>query len=192
VPQPQREPAVCAAPCKDSEPCHEEKTAQAFLAAGLAERLAAMGASVTRNPCPAAPARDKQRRIQPTPSCPALSPHQRVAHALATIRTLIRSLLRRPDLPAVVRHRLEQIDSECSEQIDRFALIFHAPNCSAAPAPASPWRRNRFFSIFRFFFLFFSFFGDPAWQKAAAAVGAAAGRRGLVLKLEIEDSSFRS
>jgi signal transduction histidine kinase len=45
---------------------------------------------------------------------------------LATIRTLIRSLLRRGDLPAVVRQRLEQIDGECSEQIDRFGLIFLA------------------------------------------------------------------
>ena len=45
---------------------------------------------------------------------------------LATIRTLIRSLLRRRDLTALVRQRLEQIDGECSEQIDRFGLIFLA------------------------------------------------------------------
>jgi K+-sensing histidine kinase KdpD len=45
---------------------------------------------------------------------------------LATIRTLIRSLLRRQELSPVVRQRLEQIDGECTEQIDRFGLIFLA------------------------------------------------------------------
>jgi len=45
---------------------------------------------------------------------------------LATIRTLIRSLLRKKDLPKVVEDRLNQIDIECTEQIDRFGLIFNA------------------------------------------------------------------
>ena len=45
---------------------------------------------------------------------------------LATIRTLIRSLLRKKDLPRVVEERLNQIDIECTEQIDRFGLIFNA------------------------------------------------------------------
>ncbi len=45
---------------------------------------------------------------------------------LATIRTLIRSLLKRKDLPKLVINRLGQIDSECTEQIDRFGLIFNA------------------------------------------------------------------
>ncbi len=45
---------------------------------------------------------------------------------LATIRTLIRSLLRKRDLPKVVEKRLNQIDIECTEQIDRFGLIFNA------------------------------------------------------------------
>ena len=45
---------------------------------------------------------------------------------LATIRTLIRSLLRKKDLPKVVEDRLSQIDIECTEQIDRFGLIFNA------------------------------------------------------------------
>ena len=45
---------------------------------------------------------------------------------LATIRTLIRSLLRKQDLPRVVENRLNQIDIECTEQIDRFGLIFNA------------------------------------------------------------------
>lgn len=45
---------------------------------------------------------------------------------LATIRTLIRSLLRKKDLPRVIEERLNQIDIECTEQIDRFGLIFNA------------------------------------------------------------------
>ena len=52
---------------------------------------------------------------------------------LATIRTLIRSLLRRKDLPSVVQSRLRQIDVECSEQIDRFGLIFHAAELQRQP-----------------------------------------------------------
>jgi hypothetical protein len=52
---------------------------------------------------------------------------------LATIRTLIRSLLRRSDLPELVRQRLQQIDGECSEQIDRFGLIFMAAELQRQP-----------------------------------------------------------
>ena len=56
---------------------------------------------------------------------------------LATIRTLIRSLLRRKDLPEVVLNRLRQIDVECSEQIDRFGLIFHAAELQREPNEAN-------------------------------------------------------
>lgn len=45
---------------------------------------------------------------------------------LATIRTLTRLLLRRRDLAPEVIKRLETIDHECTEQIDRFGLIFQA------------------------------------------------------------------
>ena len=45
---------------------------------------------------------------------------------LATIRTLIRSLLKKKNLPKLVEDRLSQIDIECTEQIDRFGLIFNA------------------------------------------------------------------
>jgi signal transduction histidine kinase len=56
---------------------------------------------------------------------------QAIAHEvrtpLATIRTLTRLLLKRPNLPAEVIHkRLEMIDQECTTQIDRFNLIFRA------------------------------------------------------------------
>lgn len=55
---------------------------------------------------------------------------QAIAHEvrtpLTTIRTLTRSLLKRHDLPPDVVKRLEMMDRECSEQIDRFGLIFRA------------------------------------------------------------------
>ncbi len=45
---------------------------------------------------------------------------------LATIRTLIRSIIKRNDIPSIVLERLKEIDHECTEQIDRFGLIFNA------------------------------------------------------------------
>jgi signal transduction histidine kinase len=54
---------------------------------------------------------------------------------LATIRTLTRLLLKRRDLPTTVINRLEVIDHECTEQIDRMELLFKAAEletCTAA------------------------------------------------------------
>lgn len=55
---------------------------------------------------------------------------QAIAHEvrtpLTTIRTLTRLLLKRKDLNPDVTKRLEIIDRECTEQIDRFSLIFRA------------------------------------------------------------------
>ena len=55
---------------------------------------------------------------------------QAIAHEvrtpLATIRTLTRLLLKRQDLAPAVMQRLQTIDQECTEQIDRFGLIFRA------------------------------------------------------------------
>lgn len=45
---------------------------------------------------------------------------------LTTIRTLTRSLMRRKDISAEVKKRLHRIDAECTQQIDRFNLIFRA------------------------------------------------------------------
>jgi hypothetical protein len=64
------------------------------------------------------------------PESPDIELLQAIAHEvrtpLATIRTLTRSLLRRPELTPDVVKRLDMIDRECSEQIDRFGLIFRA------------------------------------------------------------------
>ncbi len=45
---------------------------------------------------------------------------------LATIRTLISSTLKKYDMDIAIRSRLIQIDNECTEQINRFGLIFNA------------------------------------------------------------------
>ncbi|BDA69226.1 histidine kinase [Calothrix sp. PCC 7716] len=45
---------------------------------------------------------------------------------LATIRTMTRLLLKYKDLPANVIKRLQMIDAECTEQIDRMELLFRA------------------------------------------------------------------
>jgi signal transduction histidine kinase len=102
--------------------------------ARLSERLAAMAPSVTLQPLLTAAA-----PMHPAGAAPAaeLALLEAITHEvrtpLATIRTLIRSLLRRSDIPPLVRQRLEQIDGECSEQIDRFGLIFLAAELQRQP-----------------------------------------------------------
>lgn len=68
---------------------------------------------------------------------------QAIAHEvrtpLTTIRTLTRLLLKRKDLSPDVLKRLEVIDQECTDQIDRFNLFFKAVEVAKAPKqPLSP------------------------------------------------------
>ncbi|MEB3242385.1 MAG: histidine kinase dimerization/phospho-acceptor domain-containing protein [Cyanobacteriota bacterium] len=106
----------------------------------LAERLAAMAPSVTLQPV------ETQASGQPEAGSGDVAAELALLEALthevrtplATIRTLIRSLLRRGDLSGVVRQRLEQIDGECSEQIDRFGLIFLAAELQRQPSRGQP------------------------------------------------------
>ncbi|MBD2486724.1 sensor histidine kinase KdpD [Aulosira sp. FACHB-615] len=53
---------------------------------------------------------------------------------LTTIRTMTRLLLKRRDLPAAVVNRLEIIDHECTEQIDRMELLFKAAELETCTA----------------------------------------------------------
>ncbi len=109
----------------------------------LAQRLAAMAPSVTLQPLVHG---EKRSEGSDAGRSDAVSSELALLEALthevrtplATIRTLIRSLLRRTDLPAVVRQRLEQIDGECSEQIDRFGLIFLAAELQRQPGSGQP------------------------------------------------------
>jgi signal transduction histidine kinase len=91
----------------------------------LADRLASMAPSVTLQPVLQEPASAAHAGAGEELALLEALTHE-VRTPLATIRILIRSLLRRQDLSSLVRERLEQIDGECSEQIDRFGLIFLA------------------------------------------------------------------
>lgn len=79
---------------------------------------------------------------QPTASNPSYRPDlellQAFAHEvrtpLTTIRTLIRLLLKRRDLGNDVRKRLEVIEHECREQIDRMELMFRAVELETSKA----------------------------------------------------------
>ncbi len=82
---------------------------------------------------------------------------------LTTIRTLTRSLLKRVDLPADVLRRLGIIDRECSEQIDRFGLIFKAVEIESAttpPAAAMSLIRTSLGDVFQQ--------SIPRWQQQAS------------------------
>lgn len=78
----------------------------------------------------------------PPPNPPVAKPDvellQAFAHEvrtpLTTIRTMTRLLLKRRDLPATVINRLEIIDHECTEQIDRMELLFKAAELETGTA----------------------------------------------------------
>ncbi len=89
---------------------------------------------------------------------------------LATIRTLVRSLLRRNDITNEVLTRLKQIDSECNEQIDRFGLIFKAAELERNQSSHAGLARTDLGNMIEIMY--------PVWSKQLE-------RRGLELKLEI-------
>jgi signal transduction histidine kinase len=68
---------------------------------------------------------------------------------LSTIRTLTRLLLRRKDLPPDVLKRLEIIDRECNEQIDRFNLIFRAVELETSTTQATALTRTSLAQVFQ-------------------------------------------
>lgn len=80
---------------------------------------------------------------------------------LTTIRTLTRSVLRRSSLDAKVKQRLTQIDRECTQQIDRFNLIFKAVELQSTvqKTPRSPLTATPLTQLFQA--------SIPQWQQAA-------------------------
>ncbi len=139
----------------------------------LAERLAAMAPSVTLQPLVHRRGSSDDNRGGASSELALLEAltHE-VRTPLATIRTLIRSLLRRQDLTELVRQRLQQIDGECSEQIDRFGLIFHAAELQRQPATPKPQAlaRTDLAQLLQQL--------EPLWRHQLQ-------RRGLALQLEI-------
>ena len=151
----------------------DERQAQRFWPL-LAQRLAAMAPSLTLQPLVHRhEAAAEARSGSPSSELALLEAltHE-VRTPLATIRTLIRSLLRRSDLSDLVRRRLRQIDGECSEQIDRFGLIFLAAELQRQPAAreASALARTDLSSLLTAL--------EPAWQQQLQ-------RRSLSLVLQI-------
>jgi hypothetical protein len=140
----------------------------------LAGRLAAMAPSVTLQPLVHRTAAAETRPGSPSSELALLEAltHE-VRTPLATIRTLIRSLLRRADLPDLVRQRLQQIDGECSEQIDRFGLIFLAAELQRQPAVAAEPQALARTDLARLLQIL-----EPAWRQQLQ-------RRSLALQLEI-------
>ena len=150
----------------------EETTALSFWPR-LGERLAAMAPSVTLQPVVRAEASGEEG--SQTDASGELGLLEALTHEvrtpLATIRTLIRLLLRRSDLPDPVRQRLEQIDAECSEQIDRFGLIFHAAELQRRPRSRQELARTDLAALLSQL--------QPFWERQLE-------RRDLGLRLEIE------
>jgi len=152
----------------------DEQLAQRFWPR-LAERLAAMAPSLTLQPL-VHRASTPDQRSAPGPSS-ELALLEALTHEvrtpLATIRTLIRSLLRRSDLPPLVRQRLQQIDGECSEQIDRFGLIFLAAELQRQPAGGDAPQTLARTDLTRLLQQL-----EPAWQQQLQ-------RRSLTLELSL-------
>jgi signal transduction histidine kinase len=126
----------------------------------LSQRLASMAPTVTlqtTQEAPGIPATEPSQGDQDA----ELSLLEAIAHEvrtpLATIRTLIRSLLRRRDLPDRVTERLQQIDTECSEQIDRFGLIFQAAELQRQPDSPSQLARTDLGAMLRLL--------SPSWKQ---------------------------
>lgn len=91
---------------------------------------------------------------------------------LTTIRTFTRSLLKRQDISDAVARRLRMIDQECTQQIDRFNLIFRAVELETDhhKQPRSPLSAISLNQLFED--------AIPQWQQQAS-------RRNLTLAVEV-------
>ena len=147
----------------------------------LATRLASMAPTVTLQASTSAPLQSNQQPQTTSEQGSAankadeeLSLLEAIAHEvrtpLSTIRTLIRSLLRRNDLPETAIKRLQMIDTECSEQIDRFGLIFQAAELQRQPESPSVLAQTDLGSMIGLL--------TPSWEQQLQ-------RRGIELSLAI-------
>ena len=69
---------------------------------------------------------DNNKNVQITEAKLLEAISHEVRTPLSTIRTLISSTLKKYEMNETIRKRLIEIDNECTEQIDRFGLIFNA------------------------------------------------------------------
>ena len=92
---------------------------------------------------------------------------------LATIKTLISSTLRKYTMDQTIRSRLIEIDNECTEQIDRFGLIFNAAELvNSESSPSQQLTGIDLGGILNKL--------SPNWINQLR-------RRGIILKLDIPD-----
>ena len=90
---------------------------------------------------------------------------------LATIKTLISSTLKKYNMDEKIKSRLIQIDNECTEQIDRFGLIFNAAELvSGDPSPPQSLASINLGEILKNL--------SPYWEAQLE-------RRGISLKMDI-------
>ncbi len=136
----------------------------------LSERLAGMAPSLTLQTLPERTTSESKsnKKIGDISLLEALT-HE-VRTPLATIRTLIRSLLRRKDIPELAVTRLKQIDSECTEQIDRFGLIFNAAELQRREPESSRLASTDLGTMLEMLY--------PSWSEQLK-------RRGVKLQLDI-------
>jgi K+-sensing histidine kinase KdpD len=123
-----------------------QPSASAMLALPARPTLAAFQTDTNPSFEPRGKARVNPAVVEPEP--PQASPDTELLKAMAheirtpltTIRTLTRSLLKRKDTSEEAAKRLRQIDRECTQQIDRFSLIFRAVELETdqAARPRSP------------------------------------------------------
>ncbi len=137
----------------------------------LSERLASMAPSLTVQTLSEGSTKENKTSKDPSSELILLEAltHE-VRTPLATIRTLIRLLLRRNDLPNEVINHLQDIDGECTEQIDRFGLIFNAAELHRQPLEESQLARTDLGAMLKLLY--------PAWNQQLE-------RRGISLLLEI-------
>tara|TARA_Y100001968_G_scaffold123240_1_gene112188 strand:- start:1783 stop:3156 length:1374 start_codon:yes stop_codon:yes gene_type:complete len=148
---------------------HENNIEQNFWPL-LSSRLANMAPTINLQPLPnKRSSKDSNDDINGEISLLEAITHE-VRTPLATIRTLIRSLLKRNDLNSLVTKRLREIDSECTEQIDRFGLIFNAAELQRQEPNTSRLASTDLGNMLRML--------EPAWIDVLQ-------RRGITLKIDI-------
>ena len=136
----------------------------------LSERLASMGSGLTiqAHSATRAQALKLEKKSEELTLLEAIT-HE-VRTPLATIRTLIRSLIKRDDLSGIAMNRLKQIDEECTEQIDRFGLIFNAAELQRQDLDSACLAITDLGNMLEIL--------EPVWRKQLE-------RRGLHLNLEV-------
>ena len=92
---------------------------------------------------------------------------------LATIKTLITSTLRKYTMDQTIRSRLIEIDNECTQQIDRFGLIFNA--AELVNSESSPSQQLTGINLGGMLNQL-----SPNWSNQLS-------RKGIILKLDIPD-----